>query len=490
MFNNTSKSLQFTKIPRFSQQQSTSLSATQAQLDPIDRRPSMPPSRQVNPIPALRSGQLRPPSPEFRIRPSAVQLKDRLFSRLVPINNNNNEEAANGTCTAVNMQKCISTAMDLDKFLESEAMARLFDMLTSLIKEMPLPPLLNDDPSLSAPSSSKQFGDEREEYVSLVDQIDGIAALLNAEKVCLKGVLVILEELDRWVSDTPALIDEPQRYGNRAFRTWLDTLVVKHAKSLIKSHLIDPLLDLLHSRTSNTNNQEDESEDLKRIDEFLNGRGLTELTAYFITSFGNSVRIDYGSGHELNFLAFLTCLDSLVSLVIASATPESATQQQTATNEFYQLIGQCIFPHYLDLARRLISTYRLEPAGSHGVWGLDDHFFISYILGSSQLHHHPYIRPKSTLNRDIVGTYAAQYIYLKNIQFILNMKTGPFHEHSPMLYDISAVAAWERVTKGLVKMFIGEVLQKLPIVQHFEFGCVLPFSRQLCNVVESHNRRA
>lgn len=44
-----------------------------------------------------------------------------------------------------------------------------------------------------------------------------------------------------------------------------------------------------------------------------------------------------------------------------------------------------VFERYLQVAWKLQDTYKLEPAGSHGVWGLDDYCFLPYIWGSGQV---------------------------------------------------------------------------------------------------------
>jgi serine/threonine-protein phosphatase 2A activator len=46
-------------------------------------------------------------------------------------------------------------------------------------------------------------------------------------------------------------------------------------------------------------------------------------------------------------------------------------------------IKSIILPAYLKATRLIQTRYKLEPAGSHGVWGLDDFQFIPYFWGSN-----------------------------------------------------------------------------------------------------------
>lgn len=95
------------------------------------------------------------------------------------------------------------------------------------------------------------------------------------------------------------------------------------------------------------------------------------LTPYLLISFGSFTRMDYGTGHEAAFGLFLLCLS-----LIRFFEPEPEEERSLVL---------VIFVRYLRLCWRLQDVYRLEPAGSHGVWGLDDSSFLGYILGSGQL---------------------------------------------------------------------------------------------------------
>lgn len=79
---------------------------------------------------------------------------------------------------------------------------------------------------------------------------------------------------------------ETRRFGNVAFRGWcegveerVDVLLERHLPSLVKE----------------TGSGSEAS-------------AMTELKAYFMGSWGSAQRLDYGTGHELSFLAFLGCL--------------------------------------------------------------------------------------------------------------------------------------------------------------------------------------
>ena len=171
---------------------------------------------------------------------------------------------------------------------------------------------------------------------------------------------------------------------------------------------------------------------------------------------------------------------------------------------------------YLHVIRRVILTYTLEPAGSHGVWGLDDHSFLPYIFGSAQLTRpitddepmplEGSVRgaPKTgdVVKADVVERERERNLYFSAIGFINDVKKGPFWEHSPILFDVSGVQdGWGKINKvcvlqlntrhpissmsdlliplkkiqGMIKMFNAEVLSKFPVVQHFPFGSLFSF---------------
>ncbi|GEQ69740.1 hypothetical protein JCM33374_g3414 [Metschnikowia sp. JCM 33374] len=191
-----------------------------------------------------------------------------------------------------------------------------------------------------------------------------------------------------------------------------------------------------------------------------------EIQEYFVEAWGNRTRIDYGSGHELNFMLFLYSLQVSGVLVVGD----------------YTAVIVKVFTKYMAIMRTLQKKYWLEPAGSHGVWGLDDYHFLPFLFGAAQLATHPHMKPKSIHNKELVETLWRQYMYLECIQFINSIKTVPGVErsstslrwHSPMLDDISSAKSWRKISDGMIKMYRAEVLGKLPIVQHVMFGKIFP----------------
>ncbi|KAK8214712.1 Serine/threonine-protein phosphatase 2A activator 2 [Zalaria obscura] len=241
-------------------------------------------------------------------------------------------------------------------------------------------------------------------------------------------LLQILDAAEEIIAKCPPEDNEGSRFGNKAFRDYLDAV----EGQLVPWH-----------------------EKLGLADE----RAIEEVSTYLEHSFGNKTRIDYGSGHELNFIIWLLCLNRV------SLLPESTFQHVTLL----------VFPRYLRLMRNVQTTYYLEPAGSHGVWGLDDYQFLPFLFGASQLLDHPHLRPMSIHRSMILEECSKDYLYLDQVQFVNSVKNVEgLRWHSPMLDDISSAKSWAKVEAGMRRMFLAEVLGKLPVMQHFLFGSLVP----------------
>ncbi|KAK6332884.1 Serine/threonine-protein phosphatase 2A activator 2 [Orbilia brochopaga] len=303
----------------------------------------------------------------------------------------------------------IVTSADLTLFHESPTYRLLLDFVLSL-----------NEASLDRPLSS---GTKDEDELPIV-----------------KAILEVLARVEKLVKSNPRVDNGGSRFGNQGFRDFYDALE-KDNRSIHE----DMKLDLADG-------------------------AIIELSTYLLESFGNRTRIDYGSGHELNFICWLLCFHQL-SLLPATA---------------FASIPLHVLPTYLRLMRTIQQEYYLEPAGSHGVWGLDDYQFLPFVFGSAQLFHHPHLRPLSIHQPDILAAFADEYLYLDCIRFVNSVKTtATLRWHSPMLDDISAAKSWGKVNVGMVKMWEKEVVGKLPVMQHFLFGGILPAAEGMGKDVEA-----
>jgi len=104
--------------------------------------------------------------------------------------------------------------------------------------------------------------------------------------------------------------------------------------------------------------------------------------------------------------------------------------------------------------RKLQIVYSLEPAGSHGVWGLDDYQHIAFIIGAGQLAGQTEWTPNAIHDKKILKFNEEDYMYFGSIAFIKSVKKGvPFFESSPTLNDVSGCPNWGKVAGGMIKMW-------------------------------------
>ncbi|XP_060697140.1 serine/threonine-protein phosphatase 2A activator isoform X3 [Hemiscyllium ocellatum] len=250
---------------------------------------------------------------------------------------------------------------------------------------------INMFPDMSKWKRSKAYTDYVGFILTLNESVKGKKLTCEYKTSApVEKLIVLLNTLDKWIDETPP-VNQPSRFGNKAFRTWYSKLE-KEAENLVSNVI---------------------PHELKAA--------VIETAVYLKESVGNPTRIDYGTGHEAAFAAFLCCLCKIGVLQV---------DDQLA-------IVLCIFDRYLQVMRKLQKTYRMEPAGSQGVWGLDDFQFLPFIWGSSQLIDHPTLTPAHFVEEKVVNEHHKEYMFLECVRFI------------------------------------NECLEKFPVIQHFKFGSLL-----------------
>lgn len=260
-----------------------------------------------------------------------------------------------------------------------------------------------------------------------------------------KKCATFLELLGKCCAETELNLDKTAgslRYGHVAFRDWCDVM---------------------------------ESHSSKFIDELafkLDAQYKKELLAYLTQSFGHRMRIDYGTGHELNFIIFTMGLCDIVE------TPEDcSTTSMIDTDRLKAFVNNhgwdilSLFAHkYLRLCRAVQKKFRLEPAGSRGVYNMDDFQFLPFLFGTAQLIGKKYISTSDFFEPDQVIQFKDEFIFFEALEFILDNKRGPFHEHSYTLWCFTNLGSWDNIFRRIRAKFIDDVLRPFPVVQHLLFG--------------------
>ena len=100
--------------------------------------------------------------------------------------------------------------------------------------------------------------------------------------------LAAIEELSDWIDEIPP-IQQPMRYGNKAYRDWFDRLAARTEEQMRK------VLPEEHAYAA------------------------VELSVYFREAWGNRTRIDYGTGHETCFVVWMFCLFKLGAVTAADS---------------------------------------------------------------------------------------------------------------------------------------------------------------------------
>jgi serine/threonine-protein phosphatase 2A activator len=117
----------------------------------------------------------------------------------------------------------------------------------------------------------------------------------------IKNLRELLNKLEKIIEEAPP-DPGPRRFGNFSFRTWHE-IVEKRVDGLLDEHLPEEVLGYAPAADGDVTARD-------------------ELKSYLIGSLGSAQRLDYGTGHELSFLAFLGSIWKLGGFSLADPGAE------------------------------------------------------------------------------------------------------------------------------------------------------------------------
>jgi Phosphotyrosyl phosphate activator (PTPA) protein len=275
-------------------------------------------------------------------------------------------------------------------------------------------------------------------FIFLVD------ASIKSEKQ-IERDLDILNRIEKIVLEEP-LSTQPCRYANAAMKTVIEKIInlfenkPKNAPIFSESH---------HNNAQSADSKiipDDEtiiSEDKRDIESNANNKIEMDdcfmedcLREYLCESFGNPIRMDFGTGHELNFLCYLYVLYCKDFIKI---------------NEVLS-----IFKKYFSIVRMYLKKFNIEPAGARGCWSIDDFLLFPFVFGSSE-----------------------NFLRKEKIELIeggLFKESWEIRKQHGVLENICKLE-WPQINTGLLKMYDEEVLGKSVVTQHFIYSSFLPSNK-------------
>lgn len=214
--------------------------------------------------------------------------------------------------------KRINTGADLTHFLSSLAYRDLCTFILQLNralcprKETTTTPAPSLPPGPGPGTGPGPKDDSNNSSNNTAGATQGKPRLLRREKVvtfpldaprddppAVTGLRSLLAQAEAIILEAPPDAG-PRRFGNAAFRRW-HGILESHADALLREHLPREVWETWEGDGGGGGGGDGSG----------GGKGpglMDELKAYFLGGFGSPQRLDYGTGHELSFLAFLGAL--------------------------------------------------------------------------------------------------------------------------------------------------------------------------------------